>query len=439
MKTGCRLVGSLIASVLLTFSMSPLCLQAADWPQFRGPGRDGTSPETGLLKSWPEGGPALLWSTDGLGAGYGSACVAERHLFVTGKQDSMDILTAMNLEGEMLWQQPCGRAARRASPEARCTPAVDGNRVYTISGLGDVACFDTAGNRIWSEPAYEKFQGLYDEWEVAESPLIVDDKVIYTPGGFKTTMVALDKHSGETVWTTESLNDSTAYVSPLLIHHGGIDVIVNVTANYVFGVNARNGDILWKYLYTALEKPTWHPRAPIINCNTPLYRDGCLFVTSGYDHVCAMFEIAADHSGIELLWFSPVLDTHIGGVVEFDGYIYGSNWLDNRFGNWCCLEWETGKTMYEYEWKKNKGSVIAADGMLYCYDERTGDLALVRATPETFDIQSTFQIKEGRGPYWAHPSIAGGRLYIRHGDILLAYDIKDRGDGPEDGDNESPR
>jgi outer membrane protein assembly factor BamB len=236
-------------------------------------------------------------------------------------------------------------------------------------------------------------------------------------------MVALDKGSGETVWKSESLNDATAYVSPLLVNRGGKKIIVSVTASYLFGVDARSGKILWKVEYAKLDPPTQHPAAPFINANTPLYLDGKLFVTSGYDHIGAMFRLAEDGSAVELMWKSPALDTHIGGVVQVNGHIYGSNWIDNRTGRWLSLDAETGAVKYEHEWH-TKGSIISAEGMLYCYEEKQGNVALVPATPAGFKPVSTFKVSLGSGPHWSHPVINGGVLYIRHDDVLMAYDIK---------------
>ena len=275
--------------------------------------------------------------------------------------------------------------------------------------------------------AFNKFGGHFATWEIAESLLLVDNKIIYTPGGDKTTIVALDKGTGETVWMSESLHDSTAYVSPLLVHYKNKKMIVNVTANYIFGVDARNGKFLWTYKYSDLERPTWHPNAPVINTNTPLYHDGQLYVTSGYNHVGAMLRLSPNADEVTLVWSDSTLDNHHGGVVLVDGYIYGSNWINNSNGNWVCLDWNTGKPMYEKRWN-TKGSIIAADGMLYCWEERRGNMALVKPTPKDFEIISSFRVRQGSGPHWAHPVIHEGILYIRHGDVLMAYDISDRVD-----------
>jgi hypothetical protein len=138
-----------------------------------------------------------------------------------------------------------------------------------------------------------------------------------------------------------------------------------------------------------------------------------------------MFKLVDGGNEIEQVWINRTLDCHHGQVVKVGDYIYGANWLNNRNGNWCCVDWATGETKYEKKWH-SKGSISAADGMLYCYEEREGNLALVEPTPDDFKVISSFKITQGRGPHWAQPVIHNGELYIRHGEVLMAYDIKDK-------------
>jgi outer membrane protein assembly factor BamB len=271
-------------------------------------------------------------------------------------------------------------------------------------------------------PALEKFQGEVWKWKIAESPLIVDDKVIFTPGGQLTSMVALNKNTGKTIWQTTSLGNPTAFVSPIVVELGDKKIIINVLTEYIFGVDAKNGTILWKVKYSDIEAPKQHEWAPKNNCVTPLYHDGQLFVTSGYDHVGVMFKLVNQGAGIQQLWINSDLDNHHGQVVRVGSQIYGSNWINNREGNWCCVDWKTGKTLYEESWH-TKGPISAADNMLYCYDEKDGNLALVNADPHEFKVSGSLQITHGSGPHWTQPVIKNGVLYIRHGDALVAYKV----------------
>ena len=413
----------IIFLLILLTGVPAILLPAQDIAQWRGPDRDGIYHESVLMEEWPSNGPLALWTNMDIGRGFSSAVAMDSIVYVTGTKDSIEFLSALDMEGKILWQIPYGLAARRSFKETRITPTIEGNLVYLISGRGQVVCIDSDRQEIlWSVEALENFSGAYGPWEIAESPLLVEDKVIYTPAGNATTMVALDKYTGETVWESVSLHDSTAYVSPIWFERGGKKIIVNILRNNMIGVEASTGDILWTFLYSDIIQPHWHKEAFYINCITPIYRDGMLFITSGYNHTSVLFNVSEDGTGISLEWIQPVLDTHHGGVVLLDGYLYGSTWIDNGNGNWACLNWETGEVMFETEWK-NKGSIIAADNKLFLYEEKSGYIGLVYPTPDEFKLVCSFQHKEGSGPHWAHPSISGGILYIRHGMTLTAYRI----------------
>ncbi len=395
--------------------------------QWRGPDRSGVYNETSLLKEWPAEGPALLWSAEGIGKGYSSAVSDGNAVYVTGMKDSTDILTALSPEGKILWQTPFGPSWFGSFPETRCTPTVEGDFIYLVSGGGTVACVLKSNGKIkWSVKGLEKFEGRYGQWGVCESPLMAGNKVIYTPAGPKTTIVALDKNTGETIWQSASLNDTGSYVSPRLIHFGNKDIIITVINKFFFGTDLSNGNILWSFDYGNYmpEKGVkiW-PGAPKTNTITPLFDQGFLYITGGYNHVGVMFRLSDDASGITRTWTDTVLDCHHGGVVLVNGFIYGSNWIDNSKGNWCCLDWKTGKLMWEEKWF-TKGPVIFADGMLYCLEEKSGNVGLVKPDPQKFTLISSFKTSLGKGPWWAHPSVYKGVLYIRHGDVLMAYDIR---------------
>ena len=412
-----------ICLLFLLAGMPAMLLRAQGIAQWRGPERDGIFHENDLMDEWPIDGPKALWTNMDIGQGFSSAVVMDSLIYVTGKKDSIEFLYALDMGGKILWQIPYGLTARRSFPETRITPTVEGNMIYLISGRGQVVCIDSERQEIiWSVNALEKFSGEYGSWEIAESPLLVEDKVIYTPAGHATTMVALDKRTGETLWESISLHDTTAYVSPMWFERGGRKIIVNILRKNMIGVDASCGEILWTFPYSDIIRPHWHEEAFYINCITPVYRYGMLFITSGYNHTSALFNISEDGTEISLEWKQPVMDTHHGGVVLHDGYLYGSTWIDNSKGNWACLDWETGEVMWETEWKC-KGSIISADNKLFLYEEKRGNIGLVIPTPDEFKLVSSFQHQEGSGPHWAHPSIYGGILYIRHGKTLTAYRI----------------
>lgn len=402
-------------------------LQAQDLTQFRGNDRNGIFHEENLLEVWPENGPELLWSAINLPNGYGTVSVKDGIVYATGREGKIDYLLAIKPDGTIKYKVPVGKAWNKSFPESRCVPTIHDGKLYTISGLGEIYCLRLVnGEVVWSVNGYEKFEGKTGDWGYSESPLIVDDKLIYSPGGEKTTIVALDKNNGETIWQSESLDDLSGYASPILVEENGKKIIINVMGHHVLGVDASNGEILFKYKYSEVENAAalkvW-PDAPIANTNNPIYHNKQLYITSGYNHVGVKFQLSDDFKNIEIAWIDPVLDIHHGGAVLVDGYIYGSNWINNGNGNWCCINWETGEKMWEEKWF-NKGSIIANKNMLIVYDEKTGHVGLIKANPEKFELISSFKVPLGKGPHWSHPAISNGVLYIRHMDALMAFDIK---------------
>jgi outer membrane protein assembly factor BamB len=389
-----------------------------DWPQFRGPNRDGKSGETGLLKKWPEQGPKMLWSVEGLGSGYSTVAIAGGTIYTTGLVDRKGVLFAFDMQGKEKWKKTYGAEWRKSMPGVRCTPTVDGGNVYVISGVGEVFCYDAkSGDQKWTVDAFNKFGGKYGIWGIAESPLIDGDNIICTPGGSKATMVALNKNTGETVWTCLVEGERSCYCSPILVERGPNKIIVTMTDDLVLGVDAKTGKLLWKD-----SQKDQFGENKAINPVSPIHHDGMVYATSGYDDGGAMLALSADGTSITRKWIDETLDCHHGGIVVVDGHIYGANWANNGDGSWVCLDWKTGKVKYETHWNC-KGAVTYADGMLYCYEEKKGNVALVKPTPEKFDVVSSFKIELGDGKHWAHPVVCGKRLYIRHGDVLMAYDI----------------
>jgi outer membrane protein assembly factor BamB len=395
-------------------------IKAQNINEWRPENRTGVSAETGLLKSWPEAGPTLLWTNLELGKGYSQPSFGANTLYITGLSGSDDILYALDMKGKILWKTVMGRAWTGATPESRATPTVEGNKVYTTSGLGDLACIDgTTGKVIWSYKGSELNKGTYGMWGIAESLLIDGDKIYFSPGGPETMTIALNKANGNVIWKSASLNDKPGYVSPILVNYAGKKMIINASLGHFFGVDASNGEILWKVAHEARAG-----ERDLIKCTTPLFKDGMAYITGGYDTGGMMVRIAADGKKADVVWTDNVLDDHHGGVVLINGYIYGSNWINNNTGNWCCIDWKTGKKMWEETWNC-KGSIIAAEGLLYIYDEKSGNVGLVKANPEKFDLVSSFQVKQGdAGPFWAHPVIHNGVLYLRHTNALMAYNIK---------------
>jgi|WetSurMetagenome_2_1015567.scaffolds.fasta_scaffold13569_3 outer membrane protein assembly factor BamB len=388
---------------------------------WRGPNRTGVYAETGLLKAWPSSGPSLLWETEGIGMGYSSATVTKDAVYITGIRGDKDVLTALTQDGKKKWDVEYGTMSKvNSAPESRCTPTFLNGKIYVVSGSGELACVSTSGKILWKEDYYSKYGAVVPRFGITESPLIVDNKVIVSPGGNKTAMVAYNADNGSVVWEAPSLNEGSQYVNPLLIEDKGMKVIVTVNPTYIFGVNAADGKILWKFNFGSVNTDQKGGKNYI---HTPLYRDGFLFMANGYGQTSAKIKINFDGTDPTLVWKNPDINPHVGGMVLIGNYIYSSTHDNNSKGRWICVDWTTGKTMWITDWN-NKGSVISADGLLYLYEEKNGNVALVRPNPEKLDIISSFSVKKGEGPYWAHPVIDKGRLFLRHGDYMAVYSVK---------------
>jgi outer membrane protein assembly factor BamB len=250
--------------------------------------------------------------------------------------------------------------------------------------------------------------------------VIDGDKLFFFVCGAKATVIALNKNTGQTIWASQSLDEKPAYCTPLLFEWKGRKLLGGYTSKHLLGIDTADGAILWKVAvadYSATDKPREaHP-------NTPIFRDGRLFGTSGYNMGSIMLDLNADGSAVKTVWTNGEFDNHHGSVVLVGDYLYGANWNGNGDGNWMCVEWKTGKTMYDTHWH-GKGSLTYADGMLYCYEEKDGNIALVKAAPSGFETISSFKINLGKDQHWAHPVVCGKRLFIRHGDVLMAFDIE---------------
>jgi outer membrane protein assembly factor BamB len=388
--------------------------------QWRGLDRSGYYPVENLADSWPEEGPELQLHVKDLPETYSSVVVYEDVIYTTGILKKEEMLTAIDFQGNILWNTTYGDTWDGTFRPARCTPTIEDGFAYVVSGRGSLACVDLKDRRlVWSMDGYSSFGARTGNWGTAESPLIVDNKMIYTPCGDQTTMIALDKKDGSVLWQSESIGDQSGYVSPVLMEIDGTKLIVTVTGNYVIGVNAEDGAIFWKLDYSSISNPG---TGVDINPVSPLIRGKEIFITSGYDHVGVMLELADDCRSVSVKWTSKDMDVHHGGVVEVDGYIYGSNFNSVFGGNWLCLDWDTGQLMYEDD-RYNKGQVIALGDNLICYEERIGRMLLVKANPKEFEVISEFKVDQGSGPHWSHPSVYDGRMYLRHGKSLLVYDL----------------
>ena len=403
--------------VLAMLNIVAVNAQDAQW---RGPNRDGIFPDTSLLKEWPADGPEVLFITEGIGRGLSSTIATEDMIYATGIKDSTEFLTALDHSGRILWQKPYGRCWKQSFPDARTTPTLDGDRIYVHTGMDKVSCLNAkSGDEIWSVDLHETYGSSWDMFGVSESPLIVDNMLITTPAGEITTVIALDKLTGELVWKSESMNAHRSNMSPISIEHCGKKYFISATQTHMIGVDIENGEILWTYHYNFLSD---NGDNTTILANTPVYQDSCLWISNGWDTKSVMLEIAPDGKSVSEKFVDQTFDNQNHGVVVIDSFLYGSNFTGRNSGKWLCMNWNTGEIVWIADFH-NKGPILYADGMLYIYEEKRGNMALVKADPKEFKVISSFRVTEGKGPHWARPSIYYGMLLVRHGDVLISYKI----------------
>lgn len=396
---------------------------------WRGPDHNGYYPDKGLLASWPANGPELVFETLDAGAGYSSPLVVGDKVYLTGMDEDKknEVFQCYNLKGEKQYSTVYGNPWKASFPETRTTPAIADGKAYVISGMGEIVCINIAdGSIVWKVDGGTKYGRKTGMWGTSECPLVYDDKVIYTPCGDQTTMVALNKNTGEEIWKSRALGDKSGYVSPIMIEYKGKRQIVGSTCNNVIGVNPDNGEIEWTFDNWGPKFKGEKPQRDNIAPNSALYKDGKIFFCHGYDLNGFQLQLADDLMSVSVTWRTETLDTHHGGYVLVNGKIYGSNWISNNDGAWCCVDWETGKTDFEEKWSggAGKGSIIAADNKIFAYDERRGFVGLVNPSSQKWDVVSKFRVEKGSGPYWSHMSIHDGILYLRHGELFAAYKIK---------------
>ncbi len=382
--------------------------------EWRGPDRNGIIPETGLLKSWPEKGPDMIWSYGELGEGHTSIGPGKDRFFITGLQNETGILFAFDYNGKLLWKKPYGPEWNENYSGPRSTPVVINDLVYFQSGHGVIYCFNVnSGEKVWSVDLLKKFDGRQITWGMTECLLIEGDLLFCTPGGIKNNISALNRFTGETVWTSPGNKQPSAYCSSLYVKHNNTNLIVTMTAESIVGVDAKTGEFFWQ-----VPQYQWNK----IHANTPLYSDGVLYCSGDYNNNdCGLvaLRLSSDGKSVKVLWRNKDYQNLMGGIIMKDGYIFGSTYNKNK---WCCIDPSDGKILHSFS-GFGDGSILLADGLFYCYGVR-GEMALMSGDRNAYRLISKFRIPMGEGPNFSHPVIYKGRLYVRHGSALMVYNIK---------------
>jgi outer membrane protein assembly factor BamB len=414
-----RFVSGLGIITFLTTTVAGFSAPAAnfDWPQWRGGDRTGVSKETGLLKKWPEGGPKRIWIYENAGYGYSGPAIANGKFFIIGTRDNSECVLALDANtGRELWTAKIGdiwQNDRGGGP--RGNPTVSGDKVYALSGKGDIACVNLADGKVVWTASMREMGGKVPNWGYSESVLVDGDKVICTPGGSKGALAALDKNTGKEVWRSTDFTDSAHYSSIIAPQVHGAKQYIQITMQNVVGISPKDGKLLWKTDFPG--------RTAVIP--TPIYRDSQVYVTAGYGAGCKSVKIAANNE-VTTVYENKVMKNHHGGVILVGDHLYG--YSDGS--GWMCQDFKTGDEVWAEREKLGKGAIAHADGMLYCLDEGRSTLVLIEASPKGWNEQGRFtlepqsKLRSRDGKIWTHPVISNGKLYLRDQDLIYCYDVK---------------
>jgi len=389
----------------------------ASWPGFHGPDRRNISTETGLLSTWPQAGPPLAWKAAGIGEGYSSVAIADGLIFTSGKSENKTYVFAFDMNGKLKWKKPNGESWdvqvswASAYNGPRSTPTCDHGVIYHLSEAGRLSAFKSStGDLIWARDLTKDFQAEIPMYGFSESVLIDGNNLYVRPAGKIGFQVCLNKMTGKTVWVNNEIPGSCGYNSMVISDFAGFRQIIGASSNCFYGVDARTGKLLWNVDYENQHS---------LNCVDAIAFNEYVFITTtGKGCMLLKMKPSGEKLSVETVWKNDqVMDNYHGGILLHNGYIFGAG---NTTHSWFCLDFLTGKQM----WKSpGLGSLTYADGMLYLYDEK-GNMKLVKASSEGFEKTGEFKVPSGgKGPYWAHPVVFGGKLYLRHDDTIFAYDI----------------
>ena len=403
---------ALFAALAALLAGASVTIQALDdWPQWRGPRRDGVSAERGLLKTWPQSGPPLAWKATGAGQGYSSFAVAGGRLYTLGAREDREHVIAFDAaSGKRLWDAPHGqRFSNDRGDGPRGTPTVDGTRVYAFGASGDLTALDAASGKVaWTVNVIRDFGGQNITWGLSESPLIVGDRIIVSPGGPGSSVVALNKADGKLIWKTEA--DRAGYSSAVLHELGGISEAIVFTGERALGVNIANGRVLWSYDRVANR---------VANIATPIVRGNDVFLSSDYGTGAALLRLTAAGGGItaQEVYFTREMRNHHASSVLVGDHLYGFS-----SAILTAMRFDTGEVAWR-DRSVGKGSLVHADDRLYLFSER-GVVALAEASPEGYREHGRFSLETGSLPTWSHPVVSNGKLYLRDQDTIYAYDVR---------------
>ncbi len=381
-----------------------------DWPQWRGPNRDGVSTETGLLKAWPAGGPPLAWQVKGAGEGYSSFSVSQGRLFTLGARGENEYVMAFDVaSGKRLWETQHGRRFNNDRGDGpRATPTVEGDRIYAFGASGDLTVLDAASGKVhWTINVLKQYGGSNIQWGLSESPLVLSDRILINAGG---TIAALKKTDGSAIWKTNG--DQAGYSSAVVQKIGGVNQAIFFTSARVVGVDVATGRELWNYAQVANR---------VANIATPIVRANRVFLSSDYGTGSALLELTPSGTNVNVreVYFTRAMKNHHASSILVGDHLYG---FDSAILT--SMHFDTGQVAWQNR-SVGKGSLVFADERLYLFGEN-GVVGLAEASPTGYREHGRFQLKTGNLPTWSHPVVSGGKLFLRDQDNLYAYDVRAR-------------
>jgi len=402
----------LLFAFLILFVCLSVTANSQEATKWRGTNSSGIYTVEKLLPQWPAGGPQILWSFDKLGQGFTSPAFANNKIYINGMVDGEAVLFVLDQNGKEIQQIKYGKEFDSSYPGTRSLPTIAGDLAYLFTGHGKLVCLNLkTAKPTWEKDLINQLGGINITWGYTEGILIDGDKLFVTPGGKTNNVMALNSKTGETIWSCSGLGELSAYCTPLLVKLPSRQLLVTHTASHVIGIDASSGKMLWNFP---------HPNQYSVHPNTPIYQDCSLFVFSGYGQGGEKLKLSADGSSVTKEWEIKSFDSRMGGAVLIDGYLYGSG--DNG-RSWQCIDWKTGEQKYSST-EVAKGAVIAANNKLIGYSEK-GELFMAETNPSGLKIISKTKITLGSDQHWAHPVINNGVLYVRHGNVLIAYKISE--------------
>jgi outer membrane protein assembly factor BamB len=407
--------------------------RGADWPQWRGPNRDGRSSDTGLLSTWGPSGPPLAWKATGLGVGFSSVAVTGGRIYTMGDRNGVQTLMALDqANGKQIWSARVGPSWDDEMGGPRGTPTVDGELTYAIGTEGDLVCVETAtGRERWRKSLPRDFGGrMMSMWKFSESPLVDGDRLVFTPGGSGAYLVAVDKKTGREVWRTPAPplgprgREGAGYSSIMISNGAGVKQYVQLTGRGLVGVRAEDGKLLWGYNRVAND---------VANIPTPIIKDDLVFASTGYQAGSVLLKLVRSAQGVDAqeVYFleARTLQNHHGGLVLVGDHVYGGHGHNRGFP--IAVELASGKVAWGGDIRNTgtgSAAVVYADGHLY-FRYQNGVVILIEATPAGYREKGSFTIPDVNNPSWPAPVVLGGRLYLREQDTLYAYDVRRAGGG----------